>query len=124
MSENPHERPRDIEKTVLILLRKLGVSRAYKGYDLVPLAVRLVVEDPSRIRCATNDLFPLIEAETGVNRWAIERNIRTVSRVAWRDNREILEKMAGFKIPKPPTPIVFLDILALFIERTAKWHGE
>ena len=99
------------------ILRALGISRRYLGYDFIFPAVKYALEDPKRLQCVSKELWPLVAPEVGTTPYCVERNIRTVSRKAWENNRPLLEKLAGHKLPVAPSTIDLIDIFAQALER-------
>lgn len=97
----------DIQKTLFCL----GITRRYIGYRYAEEALLLLRDDENRIYSVTKCLYPVIARKytTSVN--AVERDIRTLSLVAWRSRRQTLEEMAGHPLEHRPTSSHFLAIL-------------
>ena len=75
------------------LMERLGITLNYKGFYYAVYAVRLAAEKPERLLLVTKWLYPEVARhyETTVN--AVERDIRTVVGIIWRENRNGI--MAG-----------------------------
>ncbi len=73
------------------LMERLGITLNYKGFYYAVYAVCLVAEKPERSLLVTKWLYPEVARhyETTVN--AVERDIRTVVGIIWRENRKALE---------------------------------
>lgn len=93
------------------LLKKLGVSKSYRGQWTTARAVKLVRSDEERLFCVVDRLYKVIGAEQGKSWSAIEGQIRTAAKTAWRTNSQSLANMAGYPLTKPPTPLEFIAIL-------------
>ena len=101
----------DIQK----VLFGLGITRRYIGYRYAEEALLLLREDENRIYSVTKCLYPGIARKYSTSVNAVERDIRTLSLVAWRSRRKILEKMAGHPLEQRPTSSHFLDILYSYL---------
>ena len=87
---------------IYTLLHRLGISATYNGFYPVAEAVRLCMQRQD----------PVLAKQYGTNWQAMERNLRTVSKAAWRKNRPLLEELAGLPLPKPPSAGYFLALLS------------
>ena len=94
------------------LLMRFGVGRKYQGFDQCAHAVYLSAEQPERLTLVTKWLYPDVAKQFGVSWTVIERNLRTVSRIAWENNRPLLEQLAGRVLSAIPTSTEFVKILA------------
>ena len=92
MSRNDYQ-DEDIQRELFYL----GITVRYIGYRYAKEALLLLKEDECRIY------------STSIS--AVERDIRTLSLVAWRDRRQILEEMAGHPLERRPTSSHFLAIV-------------
>ena len=93
------------------LLSSLGISLRYTGYRCVEDSLMLMLGDETRIHSVTKCLYPEIALKYRTSITAVERNIRTLSLVAWRDRRLYLETISGRTLAKRPTSSEFLAIL-------------
>lgn len=94
------------------LLRRLGVTENYMGFPYTVCAVQLLKEDPERLQLITKLLYPDVAARCRSTWRRVERDIRTISATAWRNNRPLLTELAGFPLARRPKNSVFLAILA------------
>lgn len=99
-------------------LRVLGITPKYCGYMQSILAVELILEDETRLLNITKEVYWKVADLCGCNRCDIERNLRTISRRAWKVNPARLEEIAGYPLASPPTASEFVTILATHIQRT------
>lgn len=101
------------------LLHRLGASFRYRGMKYTVLATALVVEDPERLTYLTKGVYMELAQRTGENAANIERNIRSIVTVIWKNpNHILLDDLAGRHLVRKPTNGEFLAILAnYFIAR-------
>lgn len=94
------------------LLYQLGVTANYTGFFHTAYAVALCAEQPDRLLLVTKWLYPEVAKQYKTNWKAVERNIRTVSVIIWRENRPLLEHLAHKNLPQKPCTTQLLSILA------------
>lgn len=95
------------------LLYQLGVTANYTGFFHTAYAVSLCAEQPDRLLLVTKWLYPEVAKQYQTNWKAVERNIRTVSIIIWRENRPLLEQLAHRNLSTRPRTTQLLAILAL-----------
>lgn len=93
------------------LLYRLGITSRYTGFFYTSFAVYLAAQEPECLLLVTKRLYPEVARRYNTNWRCVERNIRTVSELAWRENRAILEDMARRSLPRRPSATEFLAIL-------------
>lgn len=98
------------------LLYQLGATANYTGFFHTAYAVSLCVGRPDRLLLVTKWLYPEVAKQYGTNWKAVERNIRTVSRVIWRENRPLLEELAHGHLEQKPRNTQLLAILAASLD--------
>ncbi len=76
------------------LLYHLGVTANYTGFFHTAYAVSLCAKQPDRLLMVTKWLYPAVAKQYRTNWKAVERNIRTVGGIIWRENRPLLEHLA------------------------------
>lgn len=94
------------------LLYRLGVTANYIGFFHTAYAVALCIEQPDRLMLVTKWLYPEVAKQYKTSWKAVERNIRTVGCVAWRENRSLLEELAHRKLVHRPHTAQLLAILS------------
>lgn len=99
------------------LLYRLGVTENYIGFFQIADAVSLCKEQPERLLQVTKRLYPEVAKQYNTNWKAVERNIRTVGYVIWRENRPLLEHLACRHLEQPPRNAQLLSILSASLER-------
>lgn len=100
------------EAEIQDLLCRLGVTANYVGFFHTAYAVALCVERPDRLRLVTKCLYPEVAKRYGTNWKAVERNIRTIGIIIWRENRSLLEHLAHRNLSTRPRTTQLLAILA------------
>ena len=94
------------------LLYQLGVTANYTGFFHTAYAVALCAEQPERLLLVTKWLYPEVAKQYNTNWKAVERNIRTVGIIIWRENRPLLEHLAHRNLSTRPRTTQLLAILA------------
>lgn len=93
------------------LLYQLGVTANYTGFFHTAYAISLCAEQPDRLLLVTKWLYPEVARQYGTNWKAVERNIRTVSCIIWRENQSLLEELAHRRLDQRPRNAEMLSIL-------------
>ena len=65
----------------------------------------------------TKRLYPEVAKRYGTNWKAVEQSIRTVGHIMWRENRALLEELAGRGLEVQPRTAQLLAILAAVVKR-------
>ena len=94
------------------LLHRLGVTTNYCGFWYTAYAVQLCAEEPERLLMVTKWVYPDVAERYGTSWTAVERNIRTVGAVIWREIRPLLEEIAGKPLAQRPGTARLLAILS------------
>lgn len=102
------------------VLRNLGITANYAGYQQTAVAIQLILEDESRLRALQREVYPAVAQKCGSSVSCVERNIRTISCRAWEADKQRLIKVAGFQLTAPPSNSQFLAILAEYIRLIEK----
>ena len=100
------------DRNIFELLHRLGVTANYTGFYHTAFAVRLCAEKMERLQMITKWVYPDVARQYGTSWTAVERNIRTVSKVIWRENRPLLEALARKPLTHQPGTAQLLAILA------------
>lgn len=93
------------------LLCKLGVNEKYIGFFYTVYAVELCIEQPDRLLFVTKEIYPDVAKRYRTNWQAVERNIRTVRSIIWKQNRPLLEQLSGRSLKSRPGTAQFLNVL-------------
>ena len=94
------------------ILRNLGISSSYNGFPQTAYAIQLAIDDSDRLRLITKHIYPDVASYYSTTWSAVERNIRTVVTVAWKNDPLLLEELAGARLSRKPTNSQFLSILS------------
>ena len=90
----------------------LGITANYTGFFHMGYAVKLCCERPERLLMVTKWVYPEVAKHYQTNGRAVERNIRTVGKVLWEQNRPALEQLAGRPLPDKPGNAQLLAMLS------------
>lgn len=97
--------------TIYDLLYRLGVTANYTGFFHTAYAISLCLKQPDRLSLVTKLLYPEVAKRYDTNWKAVERNIRTVGCIIWRENRPLLERLAYRPLAEQPHTAQLLTIL-------------
>lgn len=95
------------------VLRAFGITPNYVGYFQTVDAVVLCTEMPEKLTQITKQVYMEVGKRYGVKWTAVERNIRTVARIAWERNRALLEEMVGCELSSRPFSSQFVAALTM-----------
>lgn len=98
------------------LLYRLGATANYIGFFHTAYAVALCAEEPERLLEVTKGLYPEVARQYKTNWKAVERNIRTVGKVIWHQNRPLLETLARRHLTQRPRNTQLLAILTVSLD--------
>lgn len=101
----------DVEHEVCELLRPFEITEKYIGVSQLALALQTLLEDPECLHAVQKGIYMVIAERFCVNWKTIERNIRTLSIVAWKTDPDYLEILAQYPLIKRPTPVQFMEII-------------
>ncbi len=83
----------------------------YTGFFQLAYAVSLCVEQPDRLLLVTKWVYPEVAKRYKTNWRAVERDIRTVNDIIWREGRPLLEELAHRHLEQKPSNAQMLAIL-------------
>lgn len=101
----------DVTKRVFDLLRPLGITEKYIGAVQLSMAVQILMADSSHINAVLKEIYGVIAGQYAVDWKAVERNIRTVAKLAWNSNPRYLEEIAGYPLTDRPTATQLIEIV-------------
>ncbi|MDE5604478.1 MAG: sporulation initiation factor Spo0A C-terminal domain-containing protein [Eubacterium sp.] len=99
-------------------LQELGVTKNYKGYYQLKLAIQLALEDDFRLQAVSKEIYKPVAEKFGCHHHSVERNIRTISRRIWRRNPEKLCEIAMCKLNAEPSASELISIIVANIQRS------
>lgn len=108
----------NIEELLANELQLLGITKRYRGFRQVMSCVMLALDDEDRLLDITKTIYWEIADRFGCDTTCVERNIRTVARVAWNVNPTRLQELARYPLSGTPTASEFVTILFSYIQRT------
>lgn len=101
----------DVTKRILDLLRPFGITEKYIGAVQLSMAVQILMADSSHINAVLKEIYGVIAEQYDVDWKAVERNIRTVAKLAWNSNPRYLEEIAGYPLTDRPTATQLIEIV-------------
>ena len=100
------------------LLHDLGLTENSISFYYIDEAVRLALDDPTRLLLVTKRLYPET-ARTFRTSWrTVERGIRYSIGKLWASNPEHIQKVLEITTAEKPVPSVFLSLLCACLQRT------
>ena len=93
------------------LLRRLGISENYKGFQYAAYAAALCALQRDRLLLVTKLLYPDIAKRFDTSWSCVERNLRTVINVAWNRNPLLLANLAQCTLEAKPPCAQFIAAL-------------
>ena len=99
-----------------VVLRKLGITCKYVGYQQIIQAIELAMENEERLHAVGEEIYKVIGMRNNRSRSSVERNIRTLVWVAWECNKPFLDEIAGYNLIEPPTISDFISIIYSYVK--------
>lgn len=103
------------ELTVKSVLHQLGIGKLYSGYNYILYAIELIEQDESVLNGITKILYIDIAKEFQTSHTCVERNIRKVIEVIWKQsevNKSMILKIFGRRfLTRKPSNKEFLELL-------------
>lgn len=100
------------ESEIHNLLNRLGITPNYLCFYQVVYAVHLASSQPELLEMVTKMLYPEVAKRCRCDYATVERNISAASKLAWRNNPQLLQALCGCELTRRPKPAAFLSILA------------
>ena len=102
-----------------LILRRLGITKSYSGYDYILYGLSLIEQDELCLSSITKVLYIDIAKKFQTSHSCVERNIRKVVEVIWKnnpENKELIQQIFGSKhVVHKPTNREFLDLLYEYV---------
>ncbi|MGM9615901.1 MAG: sporulation initiation factor Spo0A C-terminal domain-containing protein [Oscillospiraceae bacterium] len=105
-----------MEKEMMDLLRRLGITRNFKGYSYLADAMLLVLEDSDRLLLVTKCVYPEVAKQHGTSAACVERDIRTAAHQAWKQNPAFISELARRELRRAPTASQLLSYMLSYLE--------
>lgn len=105
--------------TVDKLLYQMGFTSNYVGYWYICYALELCDKDPMIMTRIKKDLYPSIAEKFSVTEDSVERAIRRLIGISWKnDGRQAMEKLLHRHLPEPPSNGRFISALSVYMRNT------
>ncbi len=101
-------------------LYRFGLAATSSAFFHLSFAIRLAMEDPSRMTMVTKLLYPKVARIYGSNWKSIERSLARQVRRAWQNNPELLRQMAHYRFFSCPPASHFIAIVAAYLSAEAQ----
>ncbi len=109
-------------KTYIInLLKKLGVHKAYKGCEYIFTAISFIAKNETSYSPITKILYVEIAKVHNTSKLCVERNIRSVIEIIWREHSDdfLIKDIFGTSyLQQRPSNMEFISLLYEYIKRT------
>lgn len=96
---------------------RLGIAKHYHGYRQALLATELAVEDETRLLRIVEQIYEEVAVRCGCSACCVERNIRTISHKAWKNNPHRLRELSGYPRLASPSVSEFISIMTAHVQR-------
>lgn len=101
---------------IVAVLQELGITPNYKGFHQFAIALQLCMENPERLTLVTKLLYPDVAEQCHTKWTAVERNLRAMTDIIWKESRAWLDIASHRKLKKKPCVGQMLSILMFYIE--------
>ena len=98
------------------LLIQLGATPNYIGYRYLVEAICLSLVDPQNLELITKKIYLEVATTYQTTGSAVERNIRTVLEIIWREQTPMLKQIIGNGIRNRPCISQFIGYICSWIE--------
>lgn len=110
----------DYNLTAKNVLHQLGIGKTYSGYDYILHGLNLILQDENLLNCVTKTLYIDISKEYQTSSTCVERNIRKVIEVIWKNNQENKRLIVGIfgtrYLKTKPSNKEFLELLYEYVK--------
>ena len=99
------------------LLRSIGASGRYTGFDYAVYMIEQVVSSQESIHLITKRLYPETARHFGVKPHSVEHALRTLINTCWDyGDRDAMNEIAGRPLIQAPSNAEFIDMMAAYIK--------
>lgn len=106
----------DYKPAIQEVLRRLGIGRNYEGYYSATEAINIAIKEPNTLLHVTKTLYPAVAKRRDTSTFSVERNIRTVAKIAFKRNPNLLCIIARHPVQEVPAAGEFIDMVAQYVE--------
>ena len=96
------------------LLYQFAITPNYKGFFHTSYAIMLSIQDLEKLSLVTKWLYPEVAKHYDTTPGCVERNIRTISGIAWANNPKLLMQVSGKSLDYKPTASQFIAMLTWY----------
>lgn len=100
------------------VLQKLHIQKRYCGYRLLFRAAALALEEEARLLNVKRLIYQPVADFYGCKASNVERNIRTVISLVWKNWPNDLQQIARYPLYGPPSVSEMIEIIVTDIQRT------
>lgn len=105
-------------------LQRLGITKRYRGYTQVLFAIEMALENEECLQNVTERVYKVVASQCRCDPSCVERNIRTISHVAWKTNRTHLRNIAGYPLYAFPAASEFISIMTAYLQRARETQAQ
>ncbi len=106
------------EEKIAHILEQLGVGRSYQGFQYTVECCMLVLEKEERLRAVTKQVYYVVAKQHDTTWKCVERDIRTVAKVVWRDKENALfHEFCGGEVKGKPKAREFIEMMCEYVKR-------
>lgn len=102
------------------VLHQFGIGKSYSGYDYILYGIELISNDESYFHCINKVLYVDIASKYHTTNACVERNIRKVIEVIWKDtaqNTSLITQIFGDRfVLERPSNKEFLQLLYEYVK--------
>lgn len=107
--------------TIKEILKEAKITKSYKGYNYMLSSIHLVLENEERLCHVRRDVYQKVADEFEVDIRKVEKDIRTVRDVFWRENgKAYLLSITGVQYDEKPYPRELIEIFAEYANQLQK----
>lgn len=106
-----------MERVTKEILYEVGITPRYKGHWYIEYSIHILKHDEELLYKIAASLYSKVAAHYGISIYSVEYDIRTAIIIAWKTNRNLLEKICKVKLYKPPTNKEFLENLLSYVRK-------
>lgn len=106
-------------KNIEKLLRQLGATGNYKGFQYLLHGITLSIDNPGLLTYIYKGLYVDVAKDFRTTVGCVERDLRTIKRIMWQyGDKELLQIIFGSVAwnPKPVSNAEFIDGLVAYIK--------
>ena len=97
------------------LVKLLGVNLKIKGFYYVVSAIDMARTCSEESLMITKDVYPHVASQFQTTPSGVEHAIRTAINTAWINNKDMLDKVAGYKLFYRPSNKEFIMMTASYL---------